>query len=96
MPHPKIKKVFESAVLGRDKMLCRMCGEIADVAYQIISKNAFPNKGYVLENGISLCDYCCEKASSVNTDDLEYGAVALYEKIGSSFLEALEKDDKKS
>lgn len=94
MSKTKIQKIFESSVFGRDEMLCRICDKIADVAHQIISKNAFLNGGFVIENGISLCDDCCEKVKNVNGDDPIYGAFALYNKIGSSFLEAMEKDGK--
>lgn len=57
-----IRENFREAVFKRDGFKCRKCGrkqtEVKLDAHHITNREAIPNGGYVVENGISLCD--CE------------------------------------
>ena len=60
-----LRKRFSKAVLARDGQRCRKCGVIGDCegktrmklsAHHIIDRNNIEGGGYVVENGITLCD----------------------------------------
>ena len=64
-------------------------------AHHITDRHEFPNGGYVLQNGISVCDDCHMKAEQFHSTGTPYPGFApeeLYIKIGSSFVEAYKAD----
>lgn len=68
-----IREQFRNAVFSRDGHKCRVCGwsvftdGIVLDAHHITDRNEMPNGGYVMENGISLCNTCHEKAEIFHT-----------------------------
>jgi hypothetical protein len=46
---------FRDAVFARDKHKCVICGAAAQDAHHIIERRLFPDGGYYLDNGASLC-----------------------------------------
>jgi len=58
--HKRWRKEFNKVCLERDNNRCAMCfsseGEM-DV-HHILPRKKMPNGGYVLENGITLCESC--------------------------------------
>lgn len=66
-------------------------------AHHIIDRHEFPNGGYVLQNGIAVCDDCHMKAEQFHSTGTPYPGFSpeeLYVKIGSSFVEAYKADEK--
>jgi len=66
-------------------------------AHHITDRHDFPNGGYVLQNGISVCDACHMKAEQFHSTGTAVPGFApedLYRIIGSSFVEAYEADEK--
>lgn len=65
MSKKEIRRKFREVCLKRDKLACVMCGkkaksfeeaeEIFDV-HHIINRENIINQGYVLQNGITLCE----------------------------------------
>lgn len=99
----KVRNDFRSAVFARDDYACRVCGafdyeKVLD-AHHITDRNELPKGGYVVENGISLCEDCHAKAelyhSSKKVEFHEgFHPNDLYKLINSSFLLAREKSFK--
>lgn len=95
-----IRQKFRDAVFKRDGHKCRFCDETKDLdAHHITDRNEMPNGGYVLENGITLCQrhhYIAEKYHISQGKHWEPGFKPdeLYKLIGSSHDLALEKDKK--
>src|SRR5690349_13291884 len=56
----QLRESFKNGVFSRDGHRCKICGKHAQAvkldAHHIINRNLMPNGGYVLENGITLCD----------------------------------------
>lgn len=65
MSKKDIRKNFRNAVFKRDKNKCVFCSSIENLnAHHITDRNEIPNGGYVLENGITVCEKChleCEQ-----------------------------------
>jgi 5-methylcytosine-specific restriction endonuclease McrA len=59
-----VRAKFREVVFKRDNNKCRVCkasdGKLD--AHHITDRSELPNGGYVLENGISLCEPCHWKA----------------------------------
>lgn len=56
MNKKEIRNNFRNAVFKRDKYKCVFCGETKDLdAHHITDRHEMPNGGYVVENGITLC-----------------------------------------
>ena len=54
---------FSREVLSRDEQVCRSCGSSTGIrAYRIVPREDV--YGYVISNGISLCEICRDKARS--------------------------------
>jgi len=53
---------FREGVFERDKLKCVICGAPAVDAHHIIERRLFPDGGYYLDNGSSLCGDCHMKA----------------------------------
>lgn len=70
----KIRQTFRLSVFSRDNHSCRKCG-VKDVhldAHHITDRNEMPNGGYVMENGISLCEDCHIKAEVFHSSNGEH------------------------
>ncbi len=52
------REEFKQAVFERDKHKCVCCDRAAVDAHHIMERKLFPDGGYVLENGASLCERC--------------------------------------
>jgi len=92
----QVRENFRNEVFSRDKNKCLKCGEVAVDAHHITDRNEMPNGGYVLANGISLCDKCHIKAEvwhiSGNLEFEEgFHPNDLYKLIGSNYGLALHK-----
>ena len=103
LPRPKKAQLkqwrtaFSSAVFERDNHTCVMCGNKPKHgkldAHHITNRNDMPNGGYVIENGISLCEICHKIAETWHTrQHVPQGwcPLDLYRKIGSTYERALE------
>lgn len=100
--HKQWRREFNEAVFKRDRNKCRVCGKPADDAHHITDRHELPNGGYVLSNGVSLCNGCHILAGptqvplgKVNipmqkTIAPAYTAEFFYKMIGSSFEKAYE------
>lgn len=53
---------FREMVFGRDRYACVICGEDGQDAHHIIERRLFPDGGYYLDNGATLCGSCHIKA----------------------------------
>ena len=59
----KNRPAFRNAVFKRDNNKCRICKATGKLdAHHITDRSEMPNGGYVVENGISLCEPCHFKA----------------------------------
>lgn len=97
----QIREQFRTAVFERDGHKCRKCGGTKSKldAHHITDRNEMPNGGYVVENGISLCETCHSLAELWHaTDHLEFVAGYqpddLYRLIGSSHDMAVKASEK--
>jgi 5-methylcytosine-specific restriction endonuclease McrA len=93
-----VRAAFREAVFQRDKHRCRVCGTPATKlalrsppavldAHHITDRHDMPNGGYVVENGISLCPECHQKAEVWHHSppgDPAYMPSALYLLVGST------------
>jgi 5-methylcytosine-specific restriction endonuclease McrA len=58
-----VRTNFRNAVFKRDNNKCRICRAVGKLdAHHITDRSEMPNGGYVLENGIALCEPCHLKA----------------------------------
>lgn len=84
----QIRELFRRAVFERDGHLCVLCASCFHLdAHHITNRNKFPNGGYVLENGITLCDWHHRMA-----EEGIYRAEYLYQIIKASYELAVQKD----
>lgn len=82
-----IREKFRNAVFERDGHKCKTCGSPAVDAHHITDRNELPNGGYVLENGISLCNNChvlAEIFHSTGTAAPGFSPEDLYKLINSN------------
>ena len=58
MDKKDVRKKFRDGVLARDNNTCKVCGkdDLKLDAHHITDRHEMLNGGYVLENGIALCD----------------------------------------
>ena len=63
----QVRSNFRNAVFARDKNTCRKCLDPAIDAHHITDRHNLPNGGYVMENGISLCASCHERAEKFHS-----------------------------
>lgn len=89
-----IRENFRNSVFTRDKFCCRKCGCSGHLdAHHIVDRTELPNGGYVLENGISLCEKCHRLAEKYHESGIAhptYSPADLYLIIGSSYGKAFE------
>ena len=88
---------FKSKVFNRDENKCRKCGAegVELDAHHITDRNEMPNGGYVLENGISLCEECHNNAEVWHSSDkfdfiIGYHPDDLYKIINSNHRNAFD------
>ncbi len=90
-----VREAFRDAVFQRDRFTCVGCGFTSSPdlareqldAHHITDRNLMPHGGYVVENGISLCAACHEKAEvfhSTGTAVQDWAPEDLYQRIGSN------------
>lgn len=91
------RKAFRDAVFTRDEYKCVICGhDVAEDldAHHITDRNEIPNGGYVVENGITLCNINChqiaEEFHSTGIASPGFSPEDLYGLIDSSKEEAVE------
>lgn len=113
MNKKETRAAFRGRVFKRDGYRCAICGLKADPlsaesrldAHHITPREEFPNGGYVLENGISLCDPgksgedwttgCHFKAEMVlkgESEDENFSPESLYRAIKGSKEKAMRAD----
>lgn len=95
----QIRENFRTVVFARDHGKCVFCDKSAVDAHHITDRSEMPNGGYILENGISVCDehhMMCEKFHITDGDEWHYGFHPndLYKKINSSKEFAIKLDTK--
>jgi 5-methylcytosine-specific restriction endonuclease McrA len=85
------RNLFREGVFERDSRKCKICGNKEKLdAHHITDRHEMPNGGYVLSNGISLCEDCHWKAEQYhmtlgNWNEDGFHPDDLYKKIGSSY-----------
>lgn len=98
-----IRNAFREIVFERDRHECVKCGYNGEQerspewraryrtnvlsAHHITDRSLMPDGGYVLENGITLCDECHLKAEMFHSTGASYPGFSpedLYKAIGSS------------
>ena len=52
------REQFRDAVFKRDKFKCVVCGGVGVDAHHILDRKLFPDGGYYLANGVTLCGEC--------------------------------------
>lgn len=94
----RTRQAFRDAVFARDSNRCRVCGwsvfnsEHQLDAHHITDRTLMPEGGYVIENGISLCPSCHERAEEYHRTGVSAVGMSpddLYKRIGSSYEAAL-------
>jgi predicted restriction endonuclease len=102
MDKKALREAFRHAVFERDGYRCVMCGR-SDAkldAHHITDRHDLPHGGYVVENGITLCDClggCHWKAEHHHALGLAwpgYSPEELYARIGSSLEKAWDASEK--
>lgn len=64
-PDPLLSRLdFRNGVFERDEWKCVFCGKPAQDAHHIIERRLWPDGGYYLNNGISVCGECHLKCES--------------------------------
>jgi 5-methylcytosine-specific restriction endonuclease McrA len=59
-----IREKFRNEVFERDHHKCVICGEKAVDAHHIMDRSLFPDGGYIVDNGVSLCSEHHKKAET--------------------------------
>lgn len=75
------RKEFRKAVFKRDKGCCIVCGKLAIDAHHIMERRLFPDGGYYLDNGASLCERCHIDAESTRISPEELRSLAKISRI---------------
>lgn len=65
---------FRNAVFARDNYKCVNCSDCAVDAHHILERRLFPDGGYYLENGASVCSAChiLAETTELSADDLRH------------------------
>lgn len=93
----KVRENFRNVVFTRDKFKCVFCGKPAVDAHHITDRNELEHGGYVLQNGISLCEEHHKMAENFHETNGEkwidgFHPDDLYKKIKSSKELAIKYD----
>jgi len=99
MNKKQIRENFRTVVFTRDHNKCVFCDKQAVDAHHITDREEMPNGGYILENGISVCEehhLMCEKFHITGGKEWYYGFHPndLYKIINSSKELAIKIDSK--
>lgn len=74
MRAPKLltRDEFRESVFSRDSYKCVVCGAPAADAHHILERRLWPNGGYFIDNGVSVCEPCHLKAEQtvISCDEL--------------------------
>ena len=67
---------FRNSVFERDNHLCVICGAPAVDAHHILERRLFPDGGYYIDNGASLCEFHHLEAEStrLSCDEIRQAA----------------------
>lgn len=70
------RKDFRNSVFERDYHKCVICGEPAVDAHHITERRLFPDSGYYLDNGASLCEkhHLEAEKTTISTDEIRKAA----------------------
>lgn len=108
----QVRVDFNAVCLVRDNYRCRACGrplhECKLNVHHITPRDLMPFGGYVLENGITLCEDTCHLAAErflqrrrltgveggLESGHFAFGEANLYRLIGSSYQAALDASAK--
>lgn len=96
----QIRLNFRASVYYRDNYKCKICDSTENLdPHHITDRGEMPNGGYVIENGITLCDkhhLIAEKWHSSFHTQWEDGMLPedLYKLIGSSYELAVKESAK--
>jgi len=76
MPILLSRSDFSEGCLARDKRKCVNCGLPATAVHHILERRLFPDGGYYLNNGVSVCDTChlAAEATIIDCETLRRGA----------------------
>ena len=88
----ELRRIFREQVFERDNHCCKFCDEKENLdAHHITNRHEMPCDGYVITNGITLCQKHHIMAEMYATGDIfSFSPEKLYEKINSSYEKALE------
>lgn len=90
--HKRWRRAFNDGCLERDNYCCVFCKSALDLdVHHITDRHNIINGGYVLSNGITLCEehhLLCEEFHSIGICEPEYHPDELYKMIGSSYDKA--------
>jgi hypothetical protein len=72
IPRLLTRDEFRHQVFERDKHLCVVCKSHAKDAHHILERRLFPDSGYYIDNGASVCDNCHKKSEMtiISCDEL--------------------------
>jgi len=76
MPTVLTRNQFRDQVFARDRHCCVLCGAAAVDAHHIIERKLWPDGGYYIENGASVCETChlrCE-STEVSVEEVRTAA----------------------
>jgi hypothetical protein len=92
--HKQWRREFNEVCLERDGHKCVFCNEDVHLdVHHITDRHIMPNGGYVLTNGITVCEshhWKCEQYHINFTSEEGYHPDDLYKKINSSYDQAFE------
>jgi len=76
----QIRERFRKEVFKRDHYKCVVCKETAVDAHHIIDRSLWPDGGYILDNGVSLCTDHHKEAekNKISTEHLRQLAGIMY------------------
>lgn len=78
MMEPKLlsRDAFREGVFARDNWKCVCCGDKAMDAHHILERRLWPDGGYYLENGASVCHSChmLAEQTTISVEDIRFKA----------------------
>lgn len=97
--HKKWRKEFNEVCLERDGHKCVFCEKTENLdVHHITDRHEMPNGGYVLSNGITVCDehhLMVEEFHRTGGEWIDgFHPEELYERIDSSYEQAIEDSNK--
>lgn len=96
----ELRKIFRESVFKRDDYKCKLCGSTNNLdAHHITDRHLIINDGYVLSNGITVCESCHLKVEEYHSSGGKNYSIhpdELYKKIGTSKEVAIKDSEKLS